>query len=95
LDLHLLHAAKVVDHRLEGDVDRALGGRQLLAVVAEAETDTPHRRAKVIELHRQVPLAAADPFGRFRDLEKRLQRLETYVTSSRFKLDREFRDLRE
>lgn len=32
---------------------------------------------------------------RFRDLEKRLQRLETYVTSSRFKLDREFRNLRE
>lgn len=32
---------------------------------------------------------------RFRDLEKRLQRIETYVTSSRFKLDREFRNLRE
>jgi len=30
---------------------------------------------------------------RFRDLESRLQRMERYVTSPRFKLDREFRDL--
>ena len=32
---------------------------------------------------------------RFRDLDARLQRLEKYVTSSRYKLDREFRELRE
>ena len=31
---------------------------------------------------------------RFRDLDARLQRLEKYVTSNRFKLDREFRQLR-
>jgi len=30
---------------------------------------------------------------RFRDLDVRLQRLEKYVTSSRYKLDREFRQL--
>ena len=30
---------------------------------------------------------------RFRELEGRLQRVERYVTSSRFKLDRDFRDL--
>jgi phage shock protein C len=30
---------------------------------------------------------------RFRELEARLQRVERYVTSSRFKLDRDFRDL--
>jgi phage shock protein C len=32
---------------------------------------------------------------RFRDLDTRLQRLEKYVTSNRFTLDREFRQLRE
>lgn len=32
---------------------------------------------------------------RFRDLDSRLQRLEKYVTSNRFKLDREFRRLKE
>jgi phage shock protein C len=30
---------------------------------------------------------------RFRDLDVRLQRLEKYVTSSRYKLDREFQQL--
>jgi phage shock protein C len=32
---------------------------------------------------------------RFRDLDSRLQRLEKYVTSNRFNLDREFRHLKE
>jgi phage shock protein C len=32
---------------------------------------------------------------RFRELDRRLQRLEKYVTSSRFRLDREFDGLRE
>ena len=32
---------------------------------------------------------------RFRDLDVRLQRLEKYVTSSRYRLDREFRQLQE
>jgi phage shock protein C len=32
---------------------------------------------------------------RFRDLDARLQRLEKYVTSSRYKLDREFSQLKE
>ncbi|NNC64103.1 MAG: envelope stress response membrane protein PspC [Gammaproteobacteria bacterium] len=30
---------------------------------------------------------------RFRQLDQRMQRMERYVTSSRFRLDREFRDL--
>ena len=30
---------------------------------------------------------------RFRELDSRVQRVERYVTSSRFKLDRDFRDL--
>jgi phage shock protein C len=32
---------------------------------------------------------------RFRDLDSRLQRLEKYVTSNRFSLDREFRSLKD
>ena len=32
---------------------------------------------------------------RFRDLDVRLQRLEKYVTSNRYKLDREFEKLEE
>jgi phage shock protein C len=32
---------------------------------------------------------------RFRDLDARLQRLEKYVTSERFRLDREFAGLKE
>jgi phage shock protein C len=32
---------------------------------------------------------------RFRDLDSRLQRLEKYVTSNRFQLDREFRHLKQ
>ena len=32
---------------------------------------------------------------RFRDLDARLQRLEKYVTSNRFNLDREFRQLKQ
>jgi phage shock protein C len=32
---------------------------------------------------------------RFRDLDSRLQRLEKYVTSNRFSLDREFRHLKD
>jgi phage shock protein C len=32
---------------------------------------------------------------RFREIDARLQRMEKYVTSSRFKLDREFRQLKD
>ena len=32
---------------------------------------------------------------RYREIDLRLQRLEKYVTSNRYKLDREFRDLRD
>ena len=31
--------------------------------------------------------------GRFRDMERRLQKMERYVTSERYNLDREFRNL--
>ena len=36
----------------------------------------------------------ADVRGRFKSLDRRLARLEKYVTSSRYQLDQEFRDLR-
>jgi len=36
---------------------------------------------------------AADLRRRFRDIDDRIQRMESYVTSKRFKLDRELRDL--
>lgn len=36
---------------------------------------------------------AVDLTKRFRDVEKRTQKLEAYVTSKRFNLDRELRDL--
>ena len=37
--------------------------------------------------------ASADIRSKFRDLDKRMQAMEQYVTSPRFDLDREFRDL--
>ena len=50
-------------------------------------------------LERQVRSSPHDTLAsvryRFRDLDVRLQRLEKYVTSNRYKLDREFRKLQE
>ena len=50
-------------------------------------------------LQRQVRADPHDMLGsvrhRFRELDSRLQSLEKYVTSSRFKLDREFRQLKD
>ena len=50
-------------------------------------------------IRRQVRSAPHDTLAsvryRFRDLDVRLQRLEKYVTSNRYKLEREFRSLEE
>jgi len=50
-------------------------------------------------LERQVRSSPHDTLAsvryRFRDLDARLQRLEKYVTSNRYKLDREFSKLQE
>jgi phage shock protein C len=50
-------------------------------------------------VHRQVRSDPHDILSnaryRFRELDSRLQRLEKYVTSNRFKLDREFRQLKD
>lgn len=44
-----------------------------------------------------VRRSASETFGdvrqRFRELDRKLQRMETYVTSGRYDLEREFRDL--
>jgi phage shock protein C len=49
------------------------------------------------QMWRDIRVEPATTFGRvrhrFRELEAKLQRIERYVTSSRFKLDRDFRDL--
>ena len=44
---------------------------------------------------RRAPKATfAEVRYRFRDMEARLQKMERYVTSKRFQLDREFENLR-
>jgi phage shock protein C len=54
-------------------------------------------RERPSPLERQVRSSPHDTLAsvryRFRDLDARLQRLEKYVTSNAYKLDREFRDL--
>jgi phage shock protein C len=60
---------------------------------------TGTERDTVDPVQRQVRSSPHDTLAsvryRFRDLDSRLQRLEKYVTSSRYKLDREFRRLEE
>ena len=56
-------------------------------------------RGEMDPVEREVRLRPHDTLStvryRFRDLDVRLARLEKYVTSNRFKLDREFRELRD
>lgn len=67
-----------------------------LAALIMPRQDAPAERDPVAgRVHAQPHDTLSGVRYRFRDLEKRLQRIETYVTSSRFKLDREFRNLRE
>jgi phage shock protein C len=64
----------------------------------EADYDNPAAR-EVRSIRRQVRSSPHETLAsvryRFRDLDVRLQRLEKYVTSSRYKLDREFEKLGE
>jgi phage shock protein C len=64
----------------------------------EADYDDPAAR-EVRSIRRQVRSSPHETLAsvryRFRDLDVRLQRLEKYVTSSRYKLDREFEKLGE
>ena len=56
-------------------------------------------RDEIDPVERQVRTSPHDTLSsvryRFRDLDSRLQRLEKYVTSNRYKLDREFQQLKE
>jgi phage shock protein C len=64
----------------------------------EPDYDDPAVR-EVRSIRRQVRSSPHDTLAnvryRFRDLDVRLQRLEKYVTSNRYKLDREFEKLGE
>ncbi len=65
---------------------------------AEPDRDDPAER-EVRSIRRQVRSSPHETLAnvryRFRDLDVRLQRLEKYVTSNRYKLDREFEKLGE
>lgn len=69
-----------------------------LVLPVRAYSPEPGREADD-RLERQVRSSPHDTLAsvryRFRDLDSRLQRLEKYVTSNRYKLDREFRKLEE
>lgn len=71
----------------------------ILAIVLDARPSQLREPGYDEELARHV---RAEPHAtlnsvkhRFRDLDLRLQRIEKYVTSQRFKLDREFEGLRD
>ena len=71
----------------------------LLGFLLPCKTYTGTERDEPDPVERQVRSRPHDTLAgvryRFRDLDVRLQRLEKYVTSSRYKLDREFRKLEE
>lgn len=69
-----------------------------LAILLEKKPGYSARNHEDPELERQV---RAEPHAtlntvrhRFRELDRRMQRLEKYVTSERFRLDREFEGLK-
>lgn len=72
----------------------------LALILDEKPTELGRRRSSEdLELERRV---RAEPHStlntvkhRFRDLDRRLQRIEKYVTSDRFTLDREFEGLKD
>ena len=75
------------------------GAYLVLAFLLPCRSYTGTERDTVDPVQRQVRSSPHDTLAsvryRFRDLDARLQRLEKYVTSSRYKLDREFRELEE
>ena len=77
-------------------VERFLIGYVVLGLLLEKDPDRQPIGARQRGQARRE--SAADRLERqqqrFRDLDRRLQRLEEYITSSRFKLDREFDELR-
>ncbi|HEY9183386.1 MAG TPA: envelope stress response membrane protein PspC [Gammaproteobacteria bacterium] len=75
------------------------GAYVVLAFLLPAKRYTGTERDTVDPVERQVRASPHDTLAsvryRFRDLDARLQRLEKYVTSNRYRLDREFRRLEE
>jgi phage shock protein C len=74
-----------------------VGAYLVLAFLLPCKSYTGTERDTIDPVQRQVRSSPHDTLAsvryRFRDLDARLQRLEKYVTSSRYKLDREFRKL--
>ena len=74
-------------------------GYILMGLLLPVRSYEDPRRQPGDPLERQVRSSPHDTLAsvryRFRDLDARLQRLEKYVTSNRYKLDREFRKLEE
>jgi phage shock protein C len=75
------------------------GAYVVLAFLLPCKRYTGPEPDPVDPVQRQVRSSPHDTLAsvryRFRDLDSRLQRIEKYVTSSRYKLDREFRRLEE
>jgi len=75
------------------------GAYVVLAFLLPAKQYSGTERDTVDPVQRQVRASPHDTLAsvryRFRDIDSRLQRLEKYVTSNRYKLDREFRSLEE
>jgi phage shock protein C len=71
----------------------------VLALVLKTRTGQTRKSEFGDELERRVRAEPHSTLGsvrhRFRDLDARLQRLEKYVTSERFRLDREFAGLKD
>jgi phage shock protein C len=69
----------------------------VLALLLPRKPQEMYKDKQEEQMWRDIRVEPATTFGRvrhrFRELEARLQRVERYVTSSRFKLDRDFRDL--
>ena len=70
----------------------------LLVFIVPRQPNTPERTTAERAFDRAMRRAPKATFSevryRFRDLEARLQKMERYVTSKRFQLDREFDKLR-
>jgi phage shock protein C len=79
------------------------GGTAILAYLAVVllvpKRPARHRQEAPVDREFQQALRSSpgqtmsDLRGRFQSLDRRLARLEKYITSSRYQLDREFRDL--
>jgi phage shock protein C len=75
------------------------GAYVVLAFLLPVKQYTGTERDTVDPVQRQVRASPHDTLAsvryRFNDIDTRLQRLEKYVTSNRYKLEREFRRLEE